>query len=71
MFRKSLSITLILLAIISLSACSKIRGVLNDTSSLDYQNNQAIKKLEVPPDLTQPEFENHLNCQQELLVLFP
>ena len=58
MFRKSLSITLILCAaIISLSACGKIRGVLNDTSSLDYQNNQAIKKLEVPPDLTQPEFD--------------
>ena len=57
MFRKTLSVALILTLIISLSACSKIKGVMGDTSSVDYQNNQAIKKLEVPPDLTKPEFD--------------
>ncbi|MGK0270675.1 MAG: putative lipoprotein [Cocleimonas sp.] len=60
MLRKTLSTTLILMAIVSLSACSslsKIRGALTDDGGVNYQNNQAIKKLEVPPDLTQPEFD--------------
>jgi len=58
--RKTLSTTLVLIAVISLSACSaanKIRGFIGDDSGVDYQNNQAIKKLEVPPDLTRPEFD--------------
>jgi len=60
---KILPTTLLLMMIVSLSACSnnsplgKIKGVLNDRGSVDYQNNQQIKQLEVPPDLTQPEFD--------------
>ncbi|MEH6457567.1 MAG: hypothetical protein V7749_14655 [Cocleimonas sp.] len=58
--RKTLSTTLILMAVISLSACSaanKIRGFIGDDAGVDYQKNQSIKQLEIPPDLTQPEFD--------------
>jgi len=58
--RKTLSITLVLMAIMSLSACSaanKIRGFIGNDSGVDYQKNQSIKKLEIPPDLTQPEYD--------------
>ncbi len=57
---KTLSITLVLMATISLSACSglaKLRGALSDDGGVNYQNNQSVKQLEVPPDLTQPEFD--------------
>lgn len=58
--RKTIFIILVLIAILGLSACStvgKIKGVLNDRGSLDYQKNQAIKDLQIPPDLTTPEFD--------------
>ena len=58
--RKTLSLLLTLLMVGSLSACStftKLRGALSDDGGINYQNNQAVKKLEVPPDLTQPEFD--------------
>lgn len=60
---KTLSMTLILASIISLSACSnnspigKVKGILADRGSINYQDNQKIKQLEIPPDLTQPEFD--------------
>lgn len=58
---KTLTIPFILMMIGSLSACSglsKLRGALSDDGGVNYQNNQAVKQLEVPPDLTQPEFDN-------------
>jgi len=60
---RTLSMTLILVSIISLSACSnnsplgKFKGALADRGTVNYQNNQKVKQLEVPPDLTQPEFD--------------
>ena len=49
-----------MISVLGLSACSavsKIKGVLTDASDLDYSNNQSVKQLEVPPDLTTPEFD--------------
>ncbi len=45
------------MVIMSLSACSKIKSAMDESSNVNYQNNQEIKKLEVPPDLTKPEFD--------------
>lgn len=59
--RKTISITMILMAVLSISACSvgsKIRGVLSNNGVVDYQNNKSVKNLEIPPDLTRPEFDN-------------
>ncbi len=57
---KTLLITTALMLGISLSGCSaanKIRGFIGDDGGVDYQKNKSIKQLEVPPDLTQPEFD--------------
>ncbi len=43
---KTLSITLVLMATISLSACSglaKLRGALSDDGGVNYQNNQSYR----------------------------
>jgi len=58
--RKTLSIFLVLFSLIGLSACgtvSSVKGALTERGKINYQNNQAIKQLEVPPDLTDPEFD--------------
>lgn len=60
MYRKTVSITLFLAMVIGLSACSgltKIKGALGNDGTANYQNNQSIKELEIPPDLTKPEFD--------------
>lgn len=57
---KTISITMILMAVISLSACStvsKISGLIGEAGGVDYQNNKSVKNLEIPPDLTRPEFD--------------
>lgn len=55
------SILLVFGVVMNLSGCSalsKIRGALGNKASVDYQNNQSVKRLEIPPDLTQPEFDD-------------
>lgn len=42
---------------LSLTACSKMNYLLDSKVSLNYQNNQAVKAMEVPPDLTAPQFD--------------
>lgn len=62
--RKAVSTILLIVATISLSACSsltKVRGVLTEGEAIDYQNNQTVKSLEVPPDLTQPNYDDSLD----------
>lgn len=57
---KTLSIALVLISAVGLSACStigKVKEFVNDRGSLDYQKNQSVKQLEIPPDLTTPEFD--------------
>ena len=51
---------LIVLVASGISACSavdKFKGALSDRGNVDYQNNRSIKALEVPPDLTTPQFD--------------
>jgi len=58
--RKILSIAVILIVLFGLSACStidRVKEFVNDRGSLDYQKNASVKQLEIPPDLTQPEFD--------------
>jgi len=58
--KKILSILIVLVTLFGLSACStldRVGGFLNDRGSVDYQNNTSVKQLEIPPDLTKPEFD--------------
>lgn len=43
--------------VFSLSACSKLNYMLDSKVSVNYQNNRAIKAMEVPPDLTAPQYD--------------
>ncbi len=56
---KSLQLFIALFMLVSLSACSKVDNFLDTTnnSKLDYKNNQTVKKLDFPPDLTAPEYD--------------
>ena len=56
--RKTLSSIVVLMLVMSVSACSTIKRTLAGRDGVDYQRNQAIKQLEVPPDLTKPEFDD-------------
>ncbi len=58
--RNTQSIFVILVAVLGLTGCSAVSSVkeyINDRGSLDYQKNQSVKQLEIPPDLTTPEFD--------------
>ena len=57
---KTLFVATSLLLLLNLSGCSaanKVRGLIGDDSGVDYQKNKSIKLLEIPPDLTKPEFD--------------
>lgn len=59
--RKTRFLILLSIASLGLSACStvdKLATSLSDKPTANYHNNQSVKKLEVPPDLTAPEFDD-------------
>lgn len=49
---------------LTLSACSRVNYMLDSKVSVNYQNNQAIKALEVPPDLTAPEYDRSFDLPE-------
>ena len=60
MQRKTSLVFILTIASLGLSACSAIDNLqsrLSDKPSADYQNNRSVKDLEIPPDLTKPEFD--------------
>lgn len=58
--RKTALLILVVITMLGLSACSSnksFRDILLDTGSVKYEKNQSVRSLEVPPDLTAPEFD--------------
>ncbi len=43
--------------LMGLSACSTVDNFMDTKSAIDYKNNQAVKSLDFPPDLTAPEYD--------------
>jgi len=61
--RKSVLVAFLIASVMSVSACStftKAKGFLSEDSEIDYQNNQSVKLLEIPPGLTTPDFDRSL-----------
>jgi uncharacterized lipoprotein len=44
--------------VLALSACSRINNFLDSKVSVNYGNNTSVKALEIPPDLTSPQFDD-------------
>lgn len=60
-YRKAISGFLLVTGLLGLSACStvdKLTSSFTEKPTANYQNNKSVKNLEVPPDLTTPEFDN-------------
>ena len=58
--RKTVFVFLFSIMAYSLSGCStidKVAASITEKKGVDYQNNKSIKDLEIPPDLTTPEFD--------------
>lgn len=54
------SLLLAIFVVTNLAACSafnKVTGILSDKKTVNYENNASVKDLELPPDLTAPEFD--------------
>lgn len=59
-----LSLTIALVVLTSLTACSGMRKVgsfLSDKRTVNYQKNTSVKNLEFPPDLTAPQFDSEFD----------
>ena len=57
MMKKSVVIFMIPV-VLTLSACSRINSFLDSKVSVNYGNNTSVKALEIPPDLTSPQFDD-------------
>ena len=56
--RKSPQLLILLYILINISACSVVDNLVDTKrSNLDYKNNETVKTLDFPPDLTAPEFD--------------
>lgn len=47
--------------LLSLSGCTAINDFLDTKRSVDYSKSESVKKLEVPPDLTAPEYDSEFD----------
>ncbi len=57
MMKRNLAIILIPV-VLTVSACSTVNNFLDSKVSVDYGNNASVKALEIPPDLTSPQFDD-------------
>jgi outer membrane protein assembly factor BamC len=56
--RKSSQLLMLLFVLVNVSACSVVDNFMDTKrSKLDYKNNETVKSLDFPPDLTAPEFD--------------
>lgn len=56
--RKSPQFLMLLFVLVNVSACSVVDNFMDTKrSNLDYKNNETVKSLDFPPDLTAPEFD--------------
>jgi len=55
---QALKLTILAFMLVNISACSIVDNFVDiKVSNLDYKNNQSVKALDFPPDLTAPEFD--------------
>jgi uncharacterized lipoprotein len=57
MMKRNVAIILIPV-VLTVSACSTVNNFLDSKVSVDYGNNASVKALEIPPDLTSPQFDD-------------
>lgn len=50
-------LTAVLILVSGITACSAVDNVMDTKKTINYKNNQSVKTLDFPPDLTAPEFD--------------
>lgn len=50
-------LTVVLVLLSGIVGCSAVDNVMDTKNTINYKNNQSVKKLDFPPDLTAPEFD--------------
>lgn len=57
--KKNIVILNCMIGVLALTGCSKIDSMLDSKGAVDYRQNQsAVKAMEIPPDLTAPEYDS-------------
>ncbi len=54
----SIVFSIVGIMMLSVSGCSRVTNFLDPKVSVDYEKNASVKALEIPPDLTSPQFDD-------------